>query len=258
MSLLGRSWPLGNRRFCVLWTSQHVPVKHSPMHELPHTFKHTRCKFAHHSQTERQHRKYPQVEGTVMSVDIKPLWANWILLSSLNYNWIWFLTFPNLIAKHKCRGMAWHVPCTKSGANLGLWERQGAVPNKRRLMCSLRDCLQDSPLSFSAAPCCPKTATIFRKKKGEAGRSKVPPAQWFSSRIDVTAPEVVLSPSVREGLSVFLLQRLQLAPLSCSPPSSMEQEPQGGALLLHKHERRQGPSFDVPYSSWHPLQKKMA
>ncbi len=102
----GKESALGNHRFWVLWTSQHVPVKHSPVHELPHTFKHTRCKFAHHSQTERQHRKYAQVEGTVMSVDIKPLWANWILLSSLNYNWIWFSTFPNLIAKHKCRGTA--------------------------------------------------------------------------------------------------------------------------------------------------------
>lgn len=60
----------------------------------------------------------------------------------------------------------------------------------------------------------------------------------------------------KKGLAVFLLQRLWLAPLSSSPPSSMGQEPQGGALWLHKRERRQGPSFDVPYSSWHPLQKK--
>lgn len=99
-------------------------------------------------------------------------------------------------------------------------------------MCSLHDCSQDSTLSFSAAPCCPKTATICRKKKGEAGCSEVPLAQWFSSRIDVTAPEEVFSPSVQEGLSVFLLQRLRLAPLSSSPPSSMGQEPQGGALWL--------------------------
>lgn len=155
--------------------------------------------------------------------------------------------FP--ISKPSISGGERHVPCTKSGANLGLWERQGAVPNKRRLMCSFRDCPQDSPLLFSAAPCCPKTATICRKKKGEAGRSEVPLAQWFSSRIDITAPEEVCGPSVREGLSVFLLQRLRLTPLSSSPQSSTGQERQGGALWLHKRERRQGPSFDVPYSS---------
>ncbi len=48
----------------------------------------------------------PKLRVQVMSVDIKPLWANWILLSLLNYNWIWFSTFPNLIDKHKRRGTA--------------------------------------------------------------------------------------------------------------------------------------------------------
>lgn len=46
MSLLGRSWTLRNRSLCVLWTIQPVPAEQSP--KFPHTYKHTRCEFAHH------------------------------------------------------------------------------------------------------------------------------------------------------------------------------------------------------------------
>lgn len=92
---------------------------------------------------------------------------------SFNYmDWTRFSKCPNVIAKHDWRGTACSLRKINKWGQPGTVGKMGSHAKQGCLMCSLGHCRQDSPLSFSTAPCCPKMATICTEKRGEVGQSE--------------------------------------------------------------------------------------
>lgn len=136
-------------------------------------------------------------------------------------------TEPSDVSKEKNKSSrGWPCSSQIERANLGVWERQRTLPNKSRLMCSVPNYPQGFLLSFLAAPCCPKTATICKKKRIGVGGL----IQWFPGRIGVSA--------LKKVATFFLQRSLQLKPLSTGRRVLWDKHPRVG-LCSQISERQQ-------------------